>query len=158
MEPEVRTFYCRNLTCHDPSRRDQRSQPAVLSCQRKIEMSPLVQSRSAPLECQSRWGAWPLSTRDMRCERSPQSRQLGLPPLLPEPAQPGAAGAAEGEGQRGCHGGAALNVGSLRGYLPAMRLGFEKKPLTYKTLLWPEKRRGRPRKSRSATGTLSTIT
>ena len=42
------------------------------------------------------------------------------------------------------------------GVTPAMRLGFEKKPLTYKTLLWPEKRRGRPRKAHSAKRNLST--
>ena len=34
------------------------------------------------------------------------------------------------------------------GATPAVRLGFEKIPLTYKTLLWPEKGRGRPRKGR----------
>ena len=34
------------------------------------------------------------------------------------------------------------------GATPAMRLGLERNPLTYKTLLWPEKRRGRARKGR----------
>ena len=35
------------------------------------------------------------------------------------------------------------------GATPAMRLGFEKIPLTYKTLLWPENRRGRPTRTAS---------
>ena len=42
------------------------------------------------------------------------------------------------------------------GATPAMRLGIEKNPLTYKMLLWPEKRRGWPRKGQFSKRNLST--